>query len=248
MHLTPERWARLLSGASSAEEARALRAHLEAPCEVCEQVLEATGGDLLDAGLDGLGPIAAAPPARFEAMAATRDRRARAKWGRAAVGALALAAGVVVVLGRPAPEPESRVKGSNIELVTLSAMVASPSGGDAAALVPVELGREYRAGSEVFFTYELTTPAFVYVGRVAEGHDVDAFYPPEPVAVPEAAGSHALSVGGVVHAYALSGVGKQRFVLVASPRPLSPALVRTALLEGHSDGGAVASVWLKVAP
>jgi len=256
VHLDETLYQKLRNNQLTPDERQQLSQHLLTDCEQCETFLESQPQDALDLLTD----VALADNARSykplfrsraKVMEATspslrikRSPRWSMLWGAFAAGATVAAAGAAVfVMTRPAPPPYSGMKG--LASVELGGMVSTPAANGARALTPLLPGAKYSSSSELYLTWELAAPAFVYVGRVS-GDEVEPFYPPSG-AEKEDSGMHAMTVGGVVHSYSLDGLrGKQRFVLIASDTALGPDEVKAALKKERLDRGSVAGFGVSV--
>jgi hypothetical protein len=240
-HLTQETYRRLLEGALSPSEARALAEHLASDCPCCEELLEAggrAGADPLDGRIDrALAGLTAARVAdagndlEFERIQrrlagearhgepeAARPRHRRA-WGAAAAAALVLVASAGALEWARAPRSGSASASWTGEKgraravpVRLRFLVLDPAGG-------IEKGVEgeaVRAGARLQFEIELGSAADVALVRVPAAGAPEVF-------LRERLGSGltTVSVGGRPAAYPLEGLaGAQRFVAIASPDTL----------------------------
>lgn len=239
-HLTPDAWRRLRDGSLPPPERAALQAHLREACELCDDL--ALDDLALDAATDrALASLAPAPtegarllaPLEARVLAGSFPRPAR--WRMWVPVALAATAALFFF----APQgPAQREKGDGALPPALTAVVAAQKG---APLAPVVTTRAYPGTAELFFTYVLPRDGHVYLGRVGDDGVVEPFYPAVGQAdAVEPAGTHALSIAGTVHGYALEGLrGKQRFVVVTSPEPLDGAARVAALKEQQAAPAAL---------
>ncbi len=248
-HLDPELWKRLMEMRVNWEVRRELAEHLSTECEICEKVLDELPQDALDVITDhGLADAARTTPPMYQARAklmealSPRPPRWRFVFTGFFVGVAATALVAVVALRTPSPA-YSGVKGN--PMVELGGLVSAPSPTGERALLPLRPGDKYPSAAELYLTWEIPEPAYVYVGRVS-GDDVEPFYPP---GAPEKQdpGLHSMSVGGVVHSYSLDGLkGRQRFVLIASDSALTPEELKQALKKEKIDRGRVAGFGLSI--
>jgi hypothetical protein len=243
MHLTEVALERLLDGTLAPAEARALADHLERPCEECEAFLASRGqADAADGRVDqALAALAAGADssagndiefARIErALHAARPGRRLARL--AALAAVALAVGVAALkVGLDQTRPGSLVwdgvKGipSSAVPLRLRFLVAQP--GEAGGPPRLEKGASgatvpARAGLQ--FQIEAGRQAHAALVRVSPSGEGEVFWrgSASPGAPLEG------TVGGRPAAYPLAGLsGPQRFVLLASPEPLSPDRIAAA--------------------
>jgi len=243
MHLTELTLGRLLDGTLAPAEARALAAHLERSCEECEAFLASrTRADAADGRVDrALSALAADAEAGAgndlefariqQALRSGRPGRRLARL--ATLAAVALAVGVVALqvgLDRTRPERDAwdGVKGLPASAVPLRLrfLVALPGEaggpprlekGAGGATVPAQAGLQ--------FQLEAGREAHAVLVRVSRSGEAEVFWrgsvsPGAPLEV---------AVEGRPAAYPLEGLsGPQRFVLLASPEPLSPDRIAAA--------------------
>lgn len=255
MHLDAALYQKLKSNQLSAEERTELSRHLLTECEQCEQFLDAQPQDALDLFTDvALADNAKSWPPHFQSRAKVIEAtsphltiRRRTRWtqllGSFALGALASAA---IAFAIPRAQPDySGEKGTGAPQVELGGLVSTPSAAGARALTPLQPGSKYSSAAELYLTWELARPAYVYVGRVS-GEEVEPFFPPG-APEKEDPGMHSMTVQGVVHSYSLDGLkGKQRFVLIASDAQLSPDELKDALKKEKLERGAVTGFGVSV--
>lgn len=230
-HLDETAWRRIVRAGPTAEE----RAHLLERCEICEDAIagldEGAVSHAIDHALAALAgdPSSRArlPTRRLEREVMRRVLGSRARRWPWAVGALAAAVLALMVAPLPGARPESNgMKGTARAAATLTAMVSVNKG----PLTTLER-KAYPSSAELFFTYDLPSDAHVYLGRLGSDGIVEPFFPPVGV-VDESvsSGSHSLRVGATIHSYSLEGLrGKQRFILVTSPKPLEGEALEAAL-------------------
>jgi hypothetical protein len=247
VHLDARTYRGLLDGTLAPGEARALSAHLEGACDVCEGFLSARF-DVLDARADralaavGRGEAGdevelARILRRVEARYAPRRRRTGVR-AAAAVIALVGVAGLVVARERirPAWTGEKGAAAAASVPVRLRLVVVEGAGAAAAVHLAVP-GELVPSGAAVALELELSRPADVAVVRVAARGGA-----PETIWSARAGrGRTEVSAGGRPAAYPLAGlVGPQRFAAIASEAPLDPArLARAAAkLAAPADAGA----------
>jgi hypothetical protein len=223
IHLTRERWAEILEGRFSPEERPLLLAHLEDPCEQCEQFLaEASERGEIDA-LDGLtddaliGLSGPKEDALDELAFARIDRAVRIRRGRRLIRPLLALAAVllVAVLVRRAPESSSHLKGPPTVRGAVRLQVLAARGGQIAPLAP-----DSAVGPEqaLLFEVELARPTCIELLRTSSRRGTEQLLE-RPACL--SAGKHVIEQGG--HALGL---------------PLRPEdqgeLVITARAEGES--------------
>jgi hypothetical protein len=233
-HLCEKRYAALLGGTLPPEEARALAAHLDGECEVCERFLAGleTVDDvdaLADATLTGTAGAAAGNDLEFARIqrALRPTAPARRRLGVAAAAAtVLLVAGLGVTATRLAgPGPASSWDGTK---------------GAAPAPIPVRLrflrlsqdgsvmkgisGEAADREASLLFEVDAAQSADVLLARADAMGGVELIWRRR---VP--AGRTAVSVDGRPAAYPLDGLGgPQRFLLFASDAPLDEARARSA--------------------
>jgi hypothetical protein len=230
MHLDERTYRDLLAGRLPPAEARALAAHLDGACEVCETFLAGRpGADLVDGQADRALAALTPVPAFGNDLEYARIRRlARAEprgrsWSRpvlavAAAAAVAIAgvAGIVLQRGHSRPGWDGE-KGSlragipaRLRFVVLGGAHGPPEKG--------VTGEAVSRIDRLAFEIELGRPADVAVVRVGGTTAPDVFYRRRL-----ASGRTAVALAGRPAAYPLDGLaGPQRFVLVASEAPLTP--------------------------
>jgi hypothetical protein len=231
-HLDRQTVAKLLAGTLPPAEARRWAEHLDAECAECEALLAADGP--ADA-LDGLADEAlAAHGAHAEAARdAGNDlefaRIQRAVRGRtpvrrfaafAAIAAAALlAGGLVLKVAAPPRQDWDGMKGfARTQGVPARLRFAVQGAGDERGAS----GQTLPAGASLLFRVEVGAPAYVAVLRAGDGEPFFTGHAEQP-------GALDVVLDGAPAAYPLDGLqGTQRFVLVASPTPITPADLRAA--------------------
>jgi len=262
MHLTDATYRPLLRSTLPPPAARALSVHLSGECDACESWLASRpAADLLDGLVDGslvalapaqLGaepapgaghdlefarimarvraPAPQAPPAAPVLPAAPRARRLGPPLALAATVLLAGMAGLLWSKGGPPPQPWTGEKGSAAEAVPLRLrfLVLTPEPGGAPGIEKGVPGQEVAAEASLQFQVELGRPAEVILIRSGAGGTYDVFF---RARLP--GGRSAVTVGGQPAAYPLAALsGPQRFLALASERPIEPADVGRAAALG----------------
>jgi hypothetical protein len=248
LHLDLETYRKLTSGALEPTRAREVAEHLDGDCSVCEEFLAALPPDGLDGSVDAaltdLAPVRAEEEGHdIEYMRIRRAMKAPrtgiARFTRyAAIAAAFLAAGgagLVAVQHRRSAQLEDGVKGRESQAVPARlrfAVVEAQTGapqldhGRSGAVVP--------EGASLAFRVEVGRAAYVALLRVG-GSESEVVWQQHLAR----AGAVDVSEGGRPAAYPLRGLaGTQRFVLVASERPIAPedlgAAARAATGQGAS--------------
>lgn len=238
MHLTTHTYTALLDQTLPEAEARALGAHLDAGCEVCERWLaERPTADRLDGVVDGaLGAISTSQAgagndleyARItRALAATAPAPRRRRWvGGLAVAAALAAAGVAGLIHRTAPPDRwDGTKGADSQVVPLRLrfLVIHAGAGSAPEIEKGVSGQAVPAEASLQFQVELGREADVVLARAAGGSAESFFHARLP------AGRTVVSVAGQPAAYPLTYLaGPQRFLALAGEQPIEPADVDRA--------------------
>lgn len=261
-HLTPQKWRTLLDRTHRHEIAGEAWSHLLEGCETCDALLSnLREADGLDASIDAAVADIGMPPgvgdaewlSQIERRVVRAGNRAapRLKSDRRRVAMLVAAAAVsMVVLAvglaslPPMQTPGQRVKGIPAVVPSLSLLVLDKAENGVARMAPIDHSMAYLPSTQVFFSYDLPDPAHVAIARLGLDQTVELIFPnPGASSSREPAGHHTLTIDGVVQAYALSGlVGRQRFALITSARPLSEDEVRRAIAEGSGFGVAFADI------
>lgn len=230
MHLDAPSYAALLDGTLRPEEARRLAGHLEEGCAECEQFL--AGRDPVDR-LDGAtdAAIAAALPAGDGAgneLEFARIRRAVASRPVARRRLLSVAGAALLVLGvglvvretarrADAPAGWDGEKGARPRGIPARLRYLEVQQGG--RILKGISGERVSASSSLVFEVEVGRAADLVLLRVAPDGGAELMWRSRV-----AGGSAQVMLGGRPAAYPLSGVsGPQRFVLVASERPISDA-------------------------
>jgi hypothetical protein len=247
VHLDARTYRGLLDGTLAPGEARALSAHLEDACAVCEGFLSARF-DVLDARADralaALGRGEAGDEVelarilrRVEARYAPRRRRTGVL-AAAAMIALVGVAGLVVARERirPAWTGEKGAAAAASVPVRLRLVVVEGAGAAAAVHLAVP-GELVPSGAAVALEFELSRPADVAVVRVARGGAPETIW-----SARAGPGRTEVSAGGRPAAYPLAGLaGPQRFAAIASEAPLDPARLARAAATLAAPAGAEAA-------
>lgn len=256
MHLTDATYRPLLRATLPRPAARALAAHLSEPCAACETWLSsrpaADGLDgLVDGALVALAPLDEAGGRGHDLEFARIMARVRAPAGPVvsaapprpsppgrrlapplAVAAALLAglAGLLWVKVEPRPRPWTGEKGAAAEPVPLRLRFLVLTGGQdgAQAIERGVPGQEVPAEASLQFQVELGRPAEAILLRVGAGGTYEVFF---KARLP--AGRSAVSLAGRPAAYPLAALaGPQRFLALASERPIDPADVGRAAALG----------------
>lgn len=233
MHLTTQTYTALLDRTLPESEARALGAHLDAGCEVCELWLaERPTADRLDGVVDmALGALPTSKAgagndlefARIaEALAAAPPPAPSRRWvGVLAVAAVLAVAGVVGLVHRTAaPDRWDGTKGAGAQVVPLRLrfLVIHAGPGPAPEIEKGVSGQSVPAGASLQFQVELGREADVVLARAAAGSAEPFFHARLP------AGRTVVSVSGQPAAYPLANLaGPQRFLALAGEQPIEPA-------------------------
>jgi len=272
-HLDAQTWNYVLRSERFRGE-RGLQAHLESGCPVCEAFLAGLQGT---DGLDGdveralLGPARAPAHARTDAVfeqamrslalhlrviGATTPgaaRRLQPSKGPPLTFAavLALLGLSLLALHQRGPRAEQRLA-SVRPAIALDFTVAERGQGKGER-EPGSPGARYPQDRLVFLSYELASPSFVTLLRIGPQGEVEVLSQPGRVGP----GRHVLSVNGSPAGVSLQGfAGRNRFVAVASPAPLSAeslmalftAFPDSAAAAPGLDGSAVARFEVEAAP
>jgi len=259
MHLSDVTYRPLLRSSLPPAAARPLSVHLARECDICEGWLlarpAADGLDgMVDASLASLAPAGEAAGTGHDIEFARIMARVRAPAARGSPGpqarpappaprrragpAVALAASVLLAglagllwtKAGPRPQPWDGLKGAAAEAVPLRLrfLVLTPVAGGAPGIEKGVPGQEVPADASLQFQVELGRPAEVVLIRTGAGGTYDVFF---RARLP--AGRSAVSVGGQPAAYPLSTLaGPQRFLALASERPIEPADVGRAAALG----------------
>jgi len=245
-HLNERTYEQLLRGDLPAGEARALAAHLEEDCEICEEFLAARpAADGADGRVErALGALRAADTPgdagndlefqrimrRVEGGAAPGKRRGLRGAGIAALAAAVLVAGTagVVLRARQVERPGwDGEKGSAAQAIPLRLrfLVVSTTRGGAPDLEKGVPGQAVDAAASLQFEVELGRAGEVALIRATGRGAPEVFFRER---LP--AGRSAVSVAGRPAAYPLVELsGPQRFLAVASAERLDPARIERAI-------------------
>jgi hypothetical protein len=247
LHLDLETYRKLTSGEIDPARAREVAAHLDGECSVCEEFLAALPPDGLDGSVDA-APTDLAPARAEEAghdLEYMRIRRAlkvpRTGLSRvtrfvaiAAAFLVAGGAGLVAVQHRRSSQLEDGVKGSlavvpaRLRFAVVEAQTGAPQldHGRSGAVVP--------EGASLAFRVEVGRAAYVALLRVGTGESEVVWK--QHLA---RAGAVDVSENGRAAAYPLHGLaGRQRFVLVASERPIATEDLAAAARAATTGQGA----------
>jgi hypothetical protein len=248
-HLTASAYARLLDGTLPRDEAAALARHLEGPCAECERFLAERGeADGADGELDRLLAALAARPggegsdaefARIERRLARGRRAARLRQvlpAALAAGAIAAGLAALILPRMPGGPAWDGVKGpaAPAPQVQLRFVVVTPGPGGRPSLEKGVSGARVDPGASLQLEVETGRPAEVAVLRVSAGAATELVW--QGRVTGEAT---AISVDGRAAAYPLAGLsGAQRFVAVASEKPLDAASLAAAVRVAEGANGA----------
>jgi hypothetical protein len=248
MHLTTQTYSALLDRTLPESEARALGAHLDAGCEICELWLaERPAADRLDGVVDmALGAISASKAGAGNDLEFARIARALAaavpprgpsrRWvGMLAVAAALAVAGVAGLIHRTAaPDRWDGTKGAGAQVVPLRLrfLVIHAGPGPAPEIEKGVSGQAVPAEASLQFQVELGREADVVLARAASGSAEPFFHARLP------AGRTVVSVSGQPAAYPLANLaGPQRFLALAGEQPIEPADVDRAARGSAAAAG-----------
>jgi hypothetical protein len=238
MHLNDAILRRLLDRSLTPGEAKALSEHLGQDCEVCEAFLaQSSTADAVDGLVDRA--LADASPgeagndleyARIERrLQGLRRTRAPLVAGLAVAAALLAVGGVAIRLAGEKPAAQwDGFKGVPSEFVPAKlGFVVARGAGSSAQLEKGAPGMKLGRDQSLLFRVEVSKAADVALVRIGPSGEPDAFFHERF----EAAGQRDVTSGDRPAAYRLEDLaGQQRFVLVASPRPLSAERIAAAAL------------------
>jgi hypothetical protein len=231
IHLDKERWADLLAGRVPPTERPAILAHLESPCEACEQFLaqaaERGEVDALDGLIDeALTSLSQKEQQLMDEVAFARFERAmRLRGARRLIRPLIAVAAVLIaaIFVQRTPSPTSREKGVGPQgeaSVRIEALRSREG-----KVEPLSSRAEVRPGDALVFEIELDRPACVDLTKTHGGTSQSLIDRPLCLA----AGKHVIEQSGQALGLPISAEDRGELIIGASIDGVERAHVTVAV-------------------